>query len=169
MVYYIRFFKTPRIVLSQDGRSRSISAVVTIQNDLGDIFLQSPIQLLVQLLIVDQKQNEKPYKEHFLDWSGESQSLVIQFTTVSPGQRFKLLVSEGTSSPDPAPIVPRIISAWSAPFGVGHEIAEASIERRFLLPGKRHKLRIWEETGNSIACHIWYLDLYYPTEIRVFS
>ncbi|KAI5805381.1 putative methyltransferase-domain-containing protein [Peziza echinospora] len=50
-----------------------------------------------------------------------------------------------------------IVPAYSAPFGLagGSEgFSEAFVERRFML-ARDCELRIWEETGESIARHIW--------------
>lgn len=52
-----------------------------------------------------------------------------------------------------------ILSAWSAPFkipeaGAGTS-AGALVERRLQM-SKERTLRVWEETGESIARHIWY-------------
>ena len=58
------------------------------------------------------------------------------------------------------------MSAWSAPFGAPRAggglrtdevvIAEGFVERRLHL-GLGRGLAVWEETGESIARHIWYL------------
>lgn len=162
MVHYIRFFKTPRFSLNKKSNSKSVSAVVTIQNDLGDLFLQSPVQLLAELLILDDEQNEQSFSQKLILWSGKSESLTIQFPPFPPSLRFKLHVSEAPHESRSALTIPRILPAWSAPFGAENEAADALVERRFALPGEARELRIWEQSGNSIACHIWYFDLYCP-------
>ena len=48
---------------------------------------------------------------------------------------------------------PGVISAWSAPFVPAQEAAKL-VERRFMLP-RGPQVSIWEETGESIARHLW--------------
>lgn len=49
-----------------------------------------------------------------------------------------------------------IVSAWSAPFGPSAPSREALklAERRFKVSND-HEVCIWEETGESIARHLW--------------
>ncbi|KAI3006268.1 hypothetical protein CBS147346_3896 [Aspergillus niger] len=78
------------------------------------------------------------------------QTIVLGVTATSPQKR----------SPSPDRLLgnsslPLVMSAWSAPFGGSpSSVAEKLVERRFG-PQDRLGLRIWEETGNSIARHIW--------------
>ncbi|KAJ5225385.1 hypothetical protein N7468_006610 [Penicillium chermesinum] len=52
--------------------------------------------------------------------------------------------------------IPLVISGCSAPFRLGSEPAEKLILRELTLASSHTAtLRIWEETGNSIARHIW--------------
>lgn len=46
-----------------------------------------------------------------------------------------------------------VVSAWSAPFDLGKECVKL-VERRFV-SSKRRGVGIWEETGESIARHLW--------------
>jgi hypothetical protein len=46
-----------------------------------------------------------------------------------------------------------VVSAWSAPFDLERECVKL-VERRFVSLEQR-EVRIWEETGESIARHLW--------------
>lgn len=74
----------------------------------------------------------------------------------------RLVISEsGSESGARNEIVPRIVSAWSAPFGGtrGSEV-EKVVQRRIRgIRGERGEVRVWEEMGNSIALHVWSVPL----------
>ncbi|KKA18344.1 hypothetical protein T310_7710 [Rasamsonia emersonii CBS 393.64] len=62
--------------------------------------------------------------------------------------------SQTDSLLDPS-TVPVVISGWSTAFGGPQALpAEKLIERRLRLQNQS-ELRVWEETGNNIARHIW--------------
>lgn len=169
MVYYIRFFKPPRFIQRKGRKTRSVTAVVTIQNDLGELFLQQATKLNVQLLRVGESENEDVYREQVVDWLGQgAQSLNITLDSISEGNLYKVYVSEHWANAAEAEdsYISRILPAWSAASQYWEQAPESLIERRFILPRAPErekdgqdespsKVRIWEETGNSIACHIW--------------
>lgn len=163
MVYYVRFLKPARIQKSK-ARSLSVSALISITTDLGDSFLAENVDLLVSLSLED---SGKTLYQETLNWIAgkrelpvslgpfpeylSQQAIVLGISALSHGQpqaptSDKLLGGHG---------VPLVISGWSAAFGGSQSlIAEKLVERR-LSPKDRLDLRIWEETGNSIARHIW--------------
>lgn len=77
----------------------------------------------------------------------------------------RLVISEsGSGSRDE--IVPLIVSAWSAPFGGTKEV-EKIVERRIRGgDGDGEEVRVWEETGNSIALHVWFVALYFKERVE---
>ncbi|KAH9878490.1 hypothetical protein IAQ61_001762 [Plenodomus lingam] len=159
---YVRFLKTPRIVLADKTTSRphDVLCLVTITSDLGDSFLAAHAQLSAELLACDSSDNEKLIVWSSVQWtpgmrslpirlplpkSGVSTSLRLKVSTTpkSTCDEFQSLVSHHSNS---------IVSAWSAPFTVSVE-APRLAERRFQLAST--SLNVWEETGNSIARHLW--------------
>ncbi|KAE8147698.1 putative methyltransferase-domain-containing protein [Aspergillus avenaceus] len=166
MVYYIRFLKTPRLQKQKTG-AQSISALICIATDLGDAFLAQDVDLLVTLGL---DQSEKILYQEPLRWSAGKRELPITLGPFPPhvsaqpivlsvaatdGNRKRSRTSFADRQLLGQPDVPLVVSGWSAPFG-GPEglVAEKLVERRLELPGNLD-LRIWEETGNSIARHIW--------------
>ncbi|RAK80641.1 protein N-lysine methyltransferase family protein [Aspergillus fijiensis CBS 313.89] len=162
MVYYIRFLKTPRFA-KQKG-AVSVSALVCITTDLGDAFLTQDVDLHVTL--VAHGTGKVLYQEP-ITWNAGKREVPIslgpfpanlsQYTVVlavSPANSAKL------QAPLPDSLIgksecPLVVSGWSAPFGGSQTlVAEKLVERRFG-PDDKLGLRIWEETGNSIARHIW--------------
>lgn len=163
MVYYIRFLKTPRVQNHKAG-SAIVSALVCITTDLGDAFLAQDVDLLVSLTVA--KTEQVLYQEP-LKWKAGKRELPISLGPF-PGnisQRTMVLNvattdSRKTGAPTPGcllgkPSIPLVLPGWSAPFGGSESpVAEKLVERRFG-PIEALDLRIWEETGNSIARHIW--------------
>ncbi|KAH8428646.1 protein N-lysine methyltransferase family protein [Aspergillus melleus] len=163
MVYYVRFLKTPRIQNHKAG-SVLVSALVCITTDLGDAFLAQDVDLLVSLSVA---QTDQVLYQEPLKWKAGKRELPISLGPF-PGnlsQRTMVLTvaaadSRKSGPPTPnclsgKPGVPLVLSGWSAPFGGSDSsVAEKLVERRFG-PIEVLDLRIWEETGNSIARHIW--------------
>jgi hypothetical protein len=56
-----------------------------------------------------------------------------------------------------------VVSAWSAPLDLstGTGGAVKLVERRFGILGVGKQIRAWEETGESIARHLWYLESHF--------
>lgn len=162
MVFYVRFLKTPRLQKQKVG-ALSVSTLVCITTDLGDEFLAQDVDLLATLSV---DRTEKVLYQERLKWTAGKREISILLGPF-PEHVSRLTVVLGLTAIDPRrpetrridPLlgnsrVPLVISGWSAPFGGQSLVAEKLVERRFG-PTDRLDLRIWEETGNSIARHIW--------------
>ena len=161
MVYYIRFLKPPKAE-KQGNKSLSITTLITLTTDLGDSFMAEDADLLV--ILVDQL-TQKPICQKRFNWKAGKRELPL---TLGPfpvhlAQQNLVLGAAINQQSHPATAdnlvqehgVPVVLSGWSAPFcGLQRLVAERFIERRFTLKDELD-LRIWEETGNSIARHIW--------------
>jgi hypothetical protein len=163
MVYYIRFLKTPRAQVVKPGLG-SFSVLISITTDLGDAFLAEDVALQTQLIDAGTNTVLHEYSDK---WEAGRRELAISTGLLPLGsKRAKFILAVGTKSASTENLdtdlsdpkrVPLVISGWSAPFGVRQNTpAEKLIERRFVLQNKM-QLRIWEETGNNIARHIWYV------------
>ncbi|CAG8399554.1 unnamed protein product [Penicillium salamii] len=154
MVYYVRFLKTPRI---QKG---SITALICITTDLGDAFLAEDADLVLTV----EKDNEVVYKSQ-IKWNAYNRELPITLGPL-PVNLIKTLVlkvdaeaepqskSKSISEPCLSPSIPLIVGAISAPFGPQNTPAAKLVQRTINAP-EAVRLQVWEETGNSIARHIW--------------
>ncbi|KAL4966273.1 protein N-lysine methyltransferase family protein [Aspergillus stella-maris] len=161
MVYYIRFLKTPRLQKQKPG-SVSASALICITTDLGDAFLTQDVNLLVTLRPAQHEQNV--HCQERLQWHGGKRELPISLGPLPAKIAQMPLVMQVTASNSNSTLsdslldqrsMPLVVSSWSAPFGGSQSlVAEKLIERR-LRVNQSVELRIWEETGNSIARHIW--------------
>lgn len=150
MVHYIRFLKTAR-VRHRTSKVVSVNALITVTTDLGDTFMFSDATLTTCLVLAD---NPK----HILcrarsDWLQGFRELSLDVSAhVGQGEpllRLHLFHDEASNC------IPSILDVWSAPFRpLINSRAAPLVERQFSLPD-RPGLGIWEETGNSIARHIW--------------
>jgi hypothetical protein len=162
MVYYIRFLKTPRLQKQKSG-SVSASALICITTDLGDAFLAQDVDLLVALHLAH---NNKVVCQGQLQWQGGKRELPILLVSLPANVSQLPMIIEvstrdsRTSSTSSDSLldqhsIPLVVSGWSAAFGGSQSlVAEKLIERRFSI-NHEVNLSIWEETGNSIARHIW--------------
>ncbi len=150
MVHYIRFLKTARIE-RRTSKSLSVSALITITTDLGDTFLLSDLNLISCLVTAEDPQNVLCRSE--VHWHRGCRELLLNLTAYI-GQSAPLLQLHVFH--DKASVyIPSVLEAWSATFKPVVDSRNAGlIERQLSLPCLTN-LRIWEETGNSIARHIW--------------
>ncbi|KKZ63118.1 hypothetical protein EMCG_02495 [[Emmonsia] crescens] len=159
MPHYIRFLKTPKIVVSSHSQC-FVEALITITTDLGDTFLTEDAELLSILQFTYNNELTTSFDETFT-WKTGNRELKIVFgpCQISAGNQVaRLSVRDANAGlvdrlePSKAP---SIVTAWSAEFGGSYGLqAEKLVERCFKLE-IGPQLRAWEETGNSIARHIW--------------
>lgn len=155
MVYYIRFLKTPRYW--QEKKSVNITALICITTDLGDDFLAEDVDLVVTWT---QHPSQKVLHREPLKWEAGSRHIPIMlgpFTLSNATQQMTCLtIQSKDAQKDTLGInsTPLVISGTSAPFGPQSQ-AEKLILRELHVADEKRQLAIWEETGNSIARHIW--------------
>jgi hypothetical protein len=145
MVYYIQFLKTPRV--SPKKGSLFISALICITTDLGDDFLAEDVELIVSSI------HKSPGFEQKVTWNAGNRELAINLGPLPSAlvqQSMQLSVKLQPEVTGDRPLVPLVMAATSAPFGL-----KLPAEKLVLRDGPSEGLNIWEETGNSIARHIW--------------
>jgi hypothetical protein len=155
---YIRFLKTPRLNITKDPSKTSLSFLITITSDLGDSFLPYDVGLAAELYA---SPSGKPWIMKPVQWSAGMRSLSISLALDSSQDYGSVQVRVGVGRNVGADDYSKlswgrtrgVVSAWSAPFDLGKECVKL-VERRFV-SSKRSVVRIWEETGESIARHLW--------------
>lgn len=156
MPFYIRFLKQPQ-VLKQNGNSSLITTLITITTDLGDSFLADDVEVTAT---VHFSRPISPLRQ-IINWTAGNREQKVTFGPI----RGDLSSCSVQLSVCPTPLVDAdslegrkltwIISAWSPWFDGSHgKPAEKLVLRRFKTKIGA-ELKIWEETGNSIARHIW--------------
>lgn len=169
MVYYIRFLKPPKFhqekknpkqARPQQKKSVSITALICITTDLGDDFLAEDVDLVATWA---RQSTHEPIDQCPLKWRAGSRQLAISMGPYSVEHVAQtdavLQVRSQADLSDSLGLetTPLVISGCSAPFQWQSEPAEKLIQRQFHITNEKSvpPLKIWEETGNSIARHIW--------------
>ncbi|KAF2683444.1 hypothetical protein K458DRAFT_390059 [Lentithecium fluviatile CBS 122367] len=157
---YIRFLKTPRIVHEKNTSRPQICCLITITSDLGDSFLPHDLTLSAELLDAE---TEEVIVWKTAQWTG-GRTLPITFPlSKSRGARLLKLrvgVEPKSKCDEFSQLLDEdfrgTVSAWSAQFDPSAESNEAEklVERRFDM-GNEVQVNVWEETGESIARHLW--------------
>lgn len=167
LMHYIRLLKPPQYSARPRNRAGSVSALITITSDLGDDFYFRDTVLTAEVLqesgdprlvlaskefywkmgmrVLKIELNVAPSKHNFYD------SIILAISSTAGGTP----VADDISHPRDGGL--EVITAYSPPFHpIDGENAEKFVQRRIMIdPSKT--LRIWEETGESIARHIWYI------------
>ena len=153
MVWYIRFLKAPKF-----DRKGHVRALTTITTDLGDNFY--PADITVYAIIVTARFEEEWMSEwQTLKWKSGMRSLWVVFKDAhaSPPELLRLVVNSRCSRE--ANIVlsdnmPEAFGVWSDTFDRDKNQAGSIVERRYRTDSGPERV-ITEETGESIARHIW--------------
>ncbi|ORY12121.1 putative methyltransferase-domain-containing protein [Clohesyomyces aquaticus] len=160
---YIRFLKTPRIIDGKNPSKAHIYCLITITSDLGDSFL--PFDLQLHAVVYPEEDGEEVTIRTTIEWTAGMRSLPIRLPLGRCRIVWPARIRIGVH-PEPtadnfmdllsAPESRGVISAWSAPLDPSNLVVEAAklVERRFDLQFS-NTLRILEETGDSIARHLW--------------
>jgi hypothetical protein len=163
---YVRFLKAPRVVTEKGTGKELISCLITITSDLGDSFLPHDLELSAELLSSSPSEEVKVWRT--VHWTAGLRSLPIIFPLTKTRLPSKLRVRVGTEPKSTRDTFDKlfeegtggVVSAWSSEFdpnaGVGE--AEKLVERRFDIC-KDSVMSIYEETGESIARHLWYVAI----------
>lgn len=165
---YIRFLKAPRIIAEKGTNKSHVYCLITITSDLGDSFFPYDVELAAELISPERDfQGDEILVWRTIKWEASMRTLAVTLPLkksyllgplrvrvgVEPKVHNDTL--EGLSQSDSQGIV----SAWSAEFNGADGAREAVklVERRFEVARKR--ISVWEETGESIARHLWYVLL----------
>ncbi|KAI5285744.1 hypothetical protein KEM52_002305 [Ascosphaera acerosa] len=151
MPHYIRFLKPPQAEASGRGGLVKISCLVTITNDLGDELLWEAVPLTAQLLARRDDDDDDG------DGDGGSLSICASRAVVWAAGARSVQVVFGPLQLRPAAYRVYVAHESGPEVGVGGARwakAERLVERR-LQPDGAPLLSVWEETGESIARHLW--------------
>ncbi|KAK5075980.1 hypothetical protein LTS08_002489 [Lithohypha guttulata] len=155
MVHYIRYLRTPQ-VKNASKKALEISAVAAVTTDLGDSFLAQDLTLVAR--VVDATENGEVLCLAEVEWKSHSRATKIDISC--PSKFMERLVTLHVSTRDSVSATltsksPAVVDIWSSTFHLKLKAkAEPLVERRLQSHG-RVPVRIWEETGDSIARHIW--------------
>lgn len=163
---YIRFLKPPRLTTEKGAKRLQIYCLITITSDLGDSTLPYDADLVAELISPERDfQGDQVLVERAVHWTAGSRTLPVTLPLKNWHSKGPLRVrigakprAEHDTFDELSSQVDQqrgIVSAWSAEFNAPeNKEAEKLVERRFKIAHRT--IRVWEETGESIARHLWY-------------
>jgi hypothetical protein len=158
---YVRFLKTPRITVEKGTKKNNVYCLINITSDLGDSTLPYDATLVAEL--ISPQQGDQILSSRCVKWTADMRTLAITLPLKPQQKNSPLRVRIGVTPKAPfdtfsslsAPESSGIVSAWSASFpSQGSKEAVKLAERRFQIGTQT--IKVWEETGESIARHLWY-------------
>lgn len=157
MVHYIRYLRTPQ-VSDISRKSLEVSAVAAVTTDLGDAFFSEELTIIAR--IVDATRTREVLSSAEFAWKVGSRAVKVHVPCSSKaGGRLACMqiTTRDTISAHASCEIPSVVDVWSAPFHIkARARPDSLVERRLPLQGES-TVRIWEETGDSIARHIWFV------------
>ncbi|KAK6511401.1 hypothetical protein TWF481_000317 [Arthrobotrys musiformis] len=163
-MHFIRFLKVPTTTSKPSSNIITVSTLITISTDLSEAFYNGTATLRATLRADTPSRQLLASKT--VTWTPGLRNIPIQFTFVATRETasdgivcvsatenraddMRTLFAAGASEA-------RILSAWSTPFNIlqNGSKADAFVERKLQLSAGR-MVRIWEETREDIARHIW--------------
>lgn len=169
-MHYIRFLKSPKIV------GEALVAKITITTDLGESFLAADVGVSVHVVAKDGESILSEGREYI--WKGRdgmrSLDLNLLMKKVRKVERVRMVVaangeayvdsfervlgmgSKGKEVQDHGGIV--TVLSMDIDVRNGRSTGTGLAERVFCsrVRNDRTEIHIWEETGESIARHVWY-------------
>jgi predicted nicotinamide N-methyase len=152
MVHYIRFLSPPKVIEAAK-KTFNISAVLAVTTDLGDAYY--PEDVALRCRVVSTKADKTVIRDEPLTWKAGSRALKVTLACPAKHASLSVRMHIATSEPDTSALVPAILDVWSLPFDLkDKQRADPFVDREFVL-STGSTLQIREETGDSIARHIW--------------
>lgn len=171
-MHYIRFLKKPSLVKTNNKFTEyKLEAKVTITTDLQESLLQKAIGINAIVQDASGRQILQEYR-----WERTSRSVDITFT-IRPKDLpagWSLPYKLGIAPADPKVNLYKLEDVarnsfkqnntsvwgvqpvWSNEIWTGRDVG-TRVERLLILPDNT-PIRIWEEAGNSLTAHIWYVS-----------
>lgn len=170
-MHYIRFLKSPRLIdNSLRNTPSSLTAKITVTTDLGESFLWEDISFVAELVAEDGETVITKGTEYI--WKGREGMRALEVSLRIPKRtegvvRMKVRpASKNLDVENLSDVVERVVEeeegcvvgVRSMDIGLSplsKEIQPPLAERVFQIKEGKEELHIWEETGESIARHIW--------------
>jgi hypothetical protein len=154
MVHYIRFLSPPQ-VLAAPKKALNVSVVLAVTTDLGDTYLSDDANLLVRVV---ESQTHALVAEQTLVWKEYSRAVKGNILCNAKYANRSIRVHVTTSQTQTSlaeKSIPQILDVWSTDFDLGDKVRSEPLVARELPLSNDSRLQVWEETGDSIARHVW--------------
>lgn len=160
-MHYIKFLRLPTF----DAKSLTVKAKIAVTTDLGDDYFpdELPIQFDLQI-----EEKNAIILSQTKQWSAGMRVLAVELkipkAKVNHASNLRLHVLAGpsdfssqfVSSDDGTLVTPAVMPVFSEPFTAERVSASKMPYVERVIPLRENaQLSIWEETGDSIARHIW--------------
>lgn len=161
LFFAVRFLKTPKVKV--ENGSVILTAVITVTTDLGETFYLDDVALA--LVLREPLQHGDIYLRRTIQWTAGMRALPISLdltrtdvdwpARLHVGVRGAHMSDHFEKHTNPGTL-PSIISVWSESLDPlkGKFETGRRVERRFM-PLSGRSLDIFEDTGESIARHLW--------------
>ena len=155
MVWYVRFLKPPK--LDQKGQVR---ALITITTDLGDEFYPADIKLYAMTVTTEHEhEGDWMSKWQTVKWKSGMRTVWVDIvdSDAAPPVDLRLIINSNQSMEGnriSSKNIPEILGVWSDTFDRDKSQAQSTVERRYRLDSGPERA-IMEESGESVARHIW--------------
>jgi hypothetical protein len=171
-MHYIRFLKSPRIV--GKGNEKALRAKITVTTDLGECFLAADLGICVDVVEENGESILGSGKEYV--WKGRegmrSLEVSVSMRKVRKVERVRMVVAAKGEAyvgsfesvlgigERKGGILGGVVTVRSMEIDgyTGYPIGTGLSERVFSssIRNDLTEIHIWEETGESIARHVWY-------------
>ena len=154
MVHYVRFLSPPHVVATPK-KALGISVVLGVTTDLGDTYLAQDAELIVRVV---EAQSMTVISEQKLMWKEHSRALKgnIACNGKYANRSIRVHVTTGeTKGSLASKKMPQIMDVWSTVFVLADKVRSEPLVARELPLSNGSLLQVWEETGDSIARHVW--------------
>ena len=164
MVHYIRFLKPPKLIPIRKDVAK-IKALLTVTTDLGETFFDQDLEMYA-MLVSNTKSNRcsDVVPLYTLHWKKGMRILWLeQIIKISDNRwpsRLVVSVHDTIIGEEPLKLIalPAVVNIYSEFFEPSsHHERPQRVERQLNISTKQD-LCIWEDTGDSIARHIWFVD-----------
>jgi hypothetical protein len=155
MVHYIRFLRTPQVNLIQKS-FLEVSAVVTITTDLGDAYLLHDLEIVSRL--VSYHNPSITIVDGASLWKSGMRVAKLTLRCPKTAQNMTCMMhvtTKETVTDYSSSVVPKVLDVWSAGFLLENGSRSEPLVNRCLHVSPAVCVKSWEETGDSIARHIW--------------
>lgn len=159
MVFYIRFLKPPKLSFVNPSHPL-VKTLVTITSDLGESIYRGDLPLWVAFVSPDDGKHIILSSKRF-HWKGGMRCLWIEIEQKQilevtwPAQMVVAAHSKAVVDDLSLENVPVVVSAWSDSFDAGGAKGPSQWVMRKFEPTGGIALCIREESGESIARHVW--------------
>jgi len=163
IMHYIRFLKTPILIISRKG-SASLKALITITTDLAESLFPEYVKLRVCILTLRPKHVGHSALQQEIYWNAGDRKILIDISVPREmiDMRMKIFVLAANETyrffgshrgelimPVIVPVMSGFVDCREGKLSSGNRV------QRYIDMTNGKRIHVWEDTGESIARHVW--------------